>query len=159
MATIERIPITEVLGDPATDKVKIEESWNKDVPAGERTVIVEPKRENLIERAIMNPSRRRFPTPTSVELSGRIVPGPIMVMKSNYMHFFSVNGNKFEYVGSCMVDVEKFSKDASGLFLRNWMKKEFPGRRDYDRIACFDDGLTMKEFSEMLGLSVDSEIS
>ena len=67
-------------------------------------------------------------------------------------HFFLLSDGKLELIGSKEMDVSKFAKDVSGRFFREWLKKSFPDRRDYDDIVSFDDHTTMKDIVDLLNI-------
>ena len=84
-------------------------------------------------------------------------PGPIVPMKvigPLRHHFFvmSTKDKKLDYIGSAEMDTSKFAKDVSGRFFREWLKKSFPDRNDYEEIISFDDNTTLKEIVELLGV-------
>lgn len=165
MSEIESIPISAALGDRNAD-VKVEESWSKDVPSaiGANAPVEEFNRTKAIELALRRPSGRRSPEPQNLsqaqEMRKSILNGiedhanlaiikPFPMLKH---HFFVVDGRKMVFIGSKEIDVTKFQKDLSGRFFREWLKKNFPGRRDYDDICVWNDATTLKEITDLLGM-------
>ena len=151
---IESIPLTQVLGE--RDKpVKIEESWSRDVPnalgANVPSIPEIDRSINSIKAAVEATHKLR---------EGRMKeanskPGPIVPLKvigPLHHHFFVLKGKKLELIGSKEMDASKFAKDVSGRFFREWLKKSFPDRRDYDDIVSFDDNMTLKDMVDLLGV-------
>ena len=156
MNEIETLPISAALGERNAD-VKVEESWSKDVPAtvGANAPVQEVNRSQLIAEAIKHRSGRRFPEPMSAvreTLGSQRYPGKMMEIASTQHHFFVVDGRKLTFIGTKEIDVTKFQKDLSGRFFREWLKKNFPGRRDYDDICVWNDATPLKEITDLLGM-------
>lgn len=152
MSEIEQLPISAVLGD-RNAPVKIDESWSKDVPAsiGANAPITEFDRTRAIMHAVQRPSARRMPEPVNLKIvqSGS---DQSYVEASQMHHFFAVDGKELVFIGSKEIDVTKFQKDLSGRFFREWLKQNFPGRRDYDDICVWNDATPLKEITDLLGM-------
>lgn len=155
MSEIKRVPIAELLGDP-NGSVKSEESWSKFLPtdAGAAAPVREFNREKAIQEAIKRPSERR--TLKSVVPAGNVAsilpPRQMQVIREEpaVFHFFVVKGKRIELIGSGECPIEKFERDLSGRFFREWLKKSFPGRKDYDDICVWNDLTPLKEITELL---------
>jgi hypothetical protein len=157
MNEIETLPISAALGDRNVD-VQVEESWSKDVPAsmGANAPVEELNRSKLIAEALKHKSARRSPEPTinpQPYHGGPARPVLSVIAPSTQHHFFVVDGRKLTFIGSKEIDVSKFQKDLSGRFFREWLKKNFPGRRDYDDICVWNDATPLKEITDLLGMA------
>lgn len=157
MSDIEQLPISAALGE-RNAPVKIEESWSKDVPAtvGANAPVEEFNRTKAIELALRRPSGRRLPEPIAIRpIAGNFVGGGLgmrVELAPMQHHFFVVDGKKLVFIGSKEIDVTKFQKDLSGRFFREWLKTNFPGRRDYDDICVWNDLTPLKEITDLLGM-------
>lgn len=160
MSELSFAPIQTVLGDPVNGRVKVEESWSKDLPPEigvNAPVVKEIKRdEDFLKNAVLKTqqSGRRTPkvndTFDGKPQNGK--PGPIECTPTQPLmyHFFVIREKSLEFIGTKDMPVEKFSKDISGRFFREWLKKSFPGRNDYDDICVWDDNTNLKEITELL---------
>ena len=165
MSNLTKIPLTDVLGDNTTsgNVIRVEESWSKDViqevGANAQQVVTEFNRDTAIPDAVKKTLERRelqarlraegfkpFDNGNG-ENFNRVIP---LLQKPLEHHFFVFRGRKLEYIGSQVLDVTRFEKDISGRFFREWLKKNFPSRKDYDDIVSFDDKQTVKEIVDLL---------
>ena len=143
------VPLTQVLGDRGKvgNVVKIEGSWSSKVPGSvgaEAKVIPEFDRETAIIDAV---KRRQEGRVVQTEFEDH----PLIVLrKGSCFNFFVLKGKTLEFIDSMEMDMKIFSKDVSGRFFREWLKKNFPNRVDYADIVSFEDSATMKEVVELL---------
>jgi len=147
------IPIDTILGDREKG-VTVEESWSKDLPAtgaGAPEIIADFDREKILLGGV-KPSKRRMGGNETFEPAQEGSPRGGPIQASKLYHFFAIKGRKLELIGSKPCPVEKFAKDLSGRFFREWLKQSFPGRRDYDDICVWNDNAPLKEITDLLGV-------
>ena len=147
------VALTDVIGERGAG-VKVEESWSKDVPAGgaEGGGAVEFNRSEAIMAAV---ERKRNGTwlRTEEEAGGVQTQRETARSVSQLQYFFVFKGGKMDYIGKKEVDLGKFRRDLSGRFFREWLKKEFPERRDYDDVVTFVGGGTVGEMVELMEMA------
>ena len=134
-----------------------EASWSEHLPAiGGADAPVQPEfnRDQAIRAAIAERKEGRRVRPEVIDLPGIPAQAGVHTFpgKPTKYHFFVLDGKKMTFIGSKEMDVSRFQKDVSGRFFREWLKKEFPGRKDYDKIVSFDDKTTLKEITDLLGM-------
>ena len=151
MSEITSLPISAVLGD-RNGLVTVEESLSKDLPndVGANAPVQEFNRQDAIFSAVKRQSGRRSMT-VSVPSPAQ-TPNMAVIRPSQY-HFFVIKGKKLEFIGTKEMPAEKFAKDISGRFFREWLRQSFPGRRDYDDICVWDDNTKLKEITDLLGIT------
>ena len=66
-------------------------------------------------------------------------------------YFFILDGKKLEFLGARGVDTQKFAKDLSGRFFREWVKNNFKlSKRDVENVVCWSGSTTIKDVADML---------
>ena len=152
MAERSDIPLSSVLGDRGHmgNVVKVEESWSKYVVPDAGVSVVDDVSFDR-EAAILAAAKRRREREANA-LNVEAHPSP--QVKRGQFHFFVLKGKVMDFIGSKEMDASKFSRDISGRFFREWLKKEFPGRSDYSEIISFEDKTTVKEIVELLVVCV-----
>ena len=150
------IPLSEVLGD-RNKSVKIEESWSKDVPVSGANAPIEENwsREAAIEASLRATQRLRAQRAGMIGGANGIENAIVKEIKDTqvYFYFFVVDEVKksLVFMGKRAIETAKLDllkKDLTGRMMRLWIKDEFPGRRNYEKVACWEGDYTLAEMDE-----------
>lgn len=142
--------LKDLIGDKGA-RVKIEESWSKDLPndsganaAGVVDPILTEERLNAAVKQTQRLRGERLNAPVLSVLASPVIP------QARAYYFFVLDYDKkiLKFLGKCGMNPERFQKDISGRMFREWLKKEFPERRDYEDISAFEVGTKLSEIFE-----------